>query len=187
MNEAKELPLSSTYLREVLERLASLGFTSSANVPFRGEIFAHVARKKVFGMEFVGFVETFFVLSLLDTVDIGDLRAYSRTCFAFSLEASGVRLPRGCGYRPFCYPVAVVNSVSSALADVLKNTDPPHHWGAYEFPVVCHPATGRVLYSEKSPWTAWTGYEGWDEMRRTIAEVLAPSAESGNAGNAAQP
>lgn len=167
--EKHEIP--GEYLLEVAERLRSSGFTVAYNVRYKNQTFAQVAKRTAFEYEKGGFTETFFLFTEFHTIDLTALRDYSKICFAYAKRKSRVPLPRGFFHTVVCYSVALSHGVDSATADAVRNMDPPLHWAACEFPVICDLDTRRLYYFEKTP--AW-GSMYWDHFRNTVVSLLSP-------------
>jgi len=165
------------YYQQVIERFRSSGFRIAADVQYKGQTFAYIAKKTTFEAEKYGFAETFFVFSEFDCVDLAALRNYSGTCFAYALRNRRIPLPRGLLRSTWCYPVVLVYGADTDVVQAVKNAEPLKHWGAYEFPVICDLASGQLHYSERSPWTSWAGYIHWDYLRDTAVEVLSPKKQ----------
>jgi len=172
--------ITEEYKLEVVERLRTLGFSIKADVRYRGQSFALVAKRTTFEIERFGFVETFFVLAGINIRDATTLKEYSKKCFAYASRSSRMPLPRGLFRSTVCYSVAICYGADAAVANAVKNTEPPRHYSATEIPVICDLEAGQLYYLERTP--DW-GSVYWDGIRDNIVKVLSPKeAERASGG-----
>ena len=157
------------YYARVIERLRSSGFKVTAAVRFRDQIFTYVAMRTAFQSGKGGFVGTFFVFAELEDMDLTTLRNYSRACFGYALRRCRIPLPPGFGRAVECYSVALTAKVDGALAESVRNTEPPKHWAAAEIPVICDLETRQLYYFERTPF--WRSLY-WDDNRKAIVKML---------------
>ena len=174
MGNGQNREVTMEYYQKVLERLRSSGFRIVADVQYRGQTFAYVARKTTFEIEKLGFAETFFVFAEFDGVDLTALSNYSKACFAYTLSKRRIPLPRGLLRMVFCYSVVLTHHADADVVEAVKNAEPPKHFSAFEFPVICDLASGQLYYSGKTPnWGSWY----WDYFRNISVEMLSPKKQ----------
>lgn len=157
-----------SYLSTVVPRLARWGFSLRENVSYRNSLFRYVARKTAWDSSKGGFLETFFVFMYMQSIDTADLRRFSSKCYKYSMKARRIPLPCGLFEGVWCFPVAIVDSLSKEVSQQIRTKDAPKHWASNEFPVVYDLRSRRLHYLETTP--AW-GSLYYSELR-TIADAF---------------
>ena len=169
MNESTP---AETWLRMVLQRLSSDGFSISHNVSFEGQEFMAVAHRSRFELTKFGNSETFFVFGSLQTCDADSIRGFSSLAFKFAKRSKSFPLP--CGLFEFvcCFAVCLADALDESTADSVRRVMPRKHWAAAEIPVVFDCDQGRVCFLERTPLWGAAYYKGF---RNQIAKYLAVS------------
>jgi hypothetical protein len=158
------------YLSQVKLRLQNNGFKSTQNIKFKGYGFDCMAKRRTFEM-MKGWHETAFVFGRFPTLDFDRIRAFSAMSFKFARKAKGIMVLA----RPICplecYPVALVDTLAPQVAEAIRNTDPPKHWGGAEIPVAYSLEQKELYYYQTNP--LW-GQFYHEVFRQRIRDMLAP-------------
>jgi len=92
MNESSP---AEAWLRTVVQRLSSDGFSVSYNVSFAGSEFVAVAHRSRFELTKLGNSETFFVFGDFQTCDADSVHRFSSLAFKYAKKSKSFPLPRG--------------------------------------------------------------------------------------------
>lgn len=169
MNESST---EETWLRAVLQRLSSDGFSVSHNVSFAGQEFMAVAHRSRFEVTKFGNWETFFVFGDLQTCETDSVARFSSLAFKYAKKSKSFPLPCGLFEGVCCLAVCVVEALDQSTPDSVRSVIPPKHWAAVEIPVVYDRRQGQLFYFEKTPLWGCAYYEGF---RNQIGKYLAVS------------
>ena len=159
------------YLSMVTQRLRANGFNITENVTYKSQTFRYVAKRTRFQLEYYGFAEFFFIFYQSQSIDRASLKNFSAKAFNYSKKFRSIPLPRGLFAGVICFPVAIVDSIDSTAAEVLRSEDPPTHWAAIEMPVVYDLGAKQLHYSHRTP---YRGSLYWDSLRAMIMTMLSP-------------
>lgn len=169
MNESSP---AQTWLRTVLQRLSSDGFSVSYNVSFAGQVFMAVAHRSRFEVTKFGNSETFFVFGNLQTCETDSVRRFSSLAFKYAKESKSFPLPCCLFEGVYCFAVCVVEALDESTADSVRSVVPPKHLGAVEIPVVYDRSQRKLRFFEKTPLWGAAYYKGF---RNQIGKYLAVS------------
>ena len=163
--------VADRWLHEAEARLSSGGFTISHDVSFDGSRFEMVAHRSRIELTKFGNCERFFVFAAFDTLSEASLRQFSAEAFRYALAARHVPLPCGLFEAVFCFPVAIVAVLDPAIADSVRDKQPPKHWAAFETPAIYESGTGKLYYFQGTPFWGLVYHAG---LRRQLRQFLEP-------------
>jgi len=166
MQERKEV---TDYLATVTQHLTADGFKITEHITYKNQTFRCVAKRTKFQLEFLGFVEFFFVFAEFSAIDKTSLKEFTSKCFRYAKRYRSV--PSPLFDRVICFPVALCNSTATDITESIHNNMPPKHWSAIEMPVIYNLKTQRLHYFEKTP---LFGSLYWDYLRAMIVTMLSP-------------
>jgi hypothetical protein len=161
----------TNWLHDAETRLSSKGFTISQDVSFDGTCFQMVAHRSRIELTKFGNCERFFVFANFDTLSEASLRQFAAKAFRYALAARHVPLPRGLFEAVYCFPVAIVAVLDPAIADSVRDKQPPKHWASAEIPAVYEHSTGKLYYFARTPLWGAAYYAGF---RRQLRQFLEP-------------
>jgi hypothetical protein len=155
------------YVETVRERLLGAGFKEED--PPAGSTLQ--ARHRVIKLSRFGFIETVVVVSTIRSRPTAeDLKAFASDAVKSALVGK-VRLPLGFGSGVVVYPVLLVDAIPSELTEFVRSYA-PKNWAILEFPVVVNPASGELVFFEKTP--MW-GSAYYRTTRQVARKLLTPS------------
>jgi hypothetical protein len=160
------------------DRLASVGFVLSDDVPFDGKTFPLVGRQTRFELTKFGFSESFFVFAEFDCLTRDILRQFSADAFRFSKKQRVIPLPCGLGEMLWCYAVAITKAVDEPTLISVRSDTPPRHWASAEIPVIYDQTQRKLFYFERTPIWGAAYYQGFRNKIRSSLGELETNVES---------
>ena len=111
-----------------------------------------------------------FIFAEFETLNEQALRQLCGTAFRYALLSKAVPLPCGLFEGVFCFPVAIVAVLDPAIADLVRDKQPPKHWAAFETPAIYESGTGKLYYFARTPFWGAAYYAGFRRQPRRILE-----------------
>lgn len=159
------------YLSTVTQRLKADGFKITENVIYEDRVFKYVAKRKRSLVQYLSFETVLFIFVTFNSIDWWSLREFSEKCFRYAKKSKSTPFPLGLFESVLCFPVAIVEDIDAAIAEAIRNKEPPRHWRAQEMPVICALKSGHLHYFEGTP---TLNALFWNYFREMIRKMLSP-------------